>query len=53
MRRPDARELTHAEGLLRALSDTTEDECDAGTWQKRVRTFDGPIELTLTLPLER
>lgn len=51
MRRPDARELTHAEGLLRALADTTEDELDGGTWQKRVQTFDGPIELTLTLPL--
>jgi tetratricopeptide (TPR) repeat protein len=51
MHRPDSRELTHAEGLLRALADTTEDEFDAGTWQKRVQTFDGPIELTLTLPL--
>jgi len=51
MHRPDTRELTHAEGLLRALADTTEDELDAGTWQKRVQTFEGPIELTLTLPL--
>ena len=51
MRRPDARGLTHVEGLLRALAETTEDELDAGTWQKRVQTFDGPIELTLTLPL--
>ena len=50
MRRPDARGLTHAEALLRALSETTEDELDAGTWQKRVQTFDGPIELTLSLP---
>lgn len=51
MRRPAARQLTFAEGLLRALAETTEDEFDAGTWQKRVQTFDGPIELTLTLPL--
>ena len=50
MRRPDVRGLTHAEALLRALSETTEDELDAGTWQKRVQTFDGPIELTLSLP---
>jgi hypothetical protein len=50
MRRPDTRGLTHAEALLRALADTTEDELDAGTWQKRVQTFDGPIELTLALP---
>ena len=50
MRRPDARGLTHAEALLRALAETTEDELDAGTWQKRVHTFDGPIELTFSLP---
>jgi tetratricopeptide (TPR) repeat protein len=50
MRRPEARELTHAEAILRALAETTEDELDAGRWQKRVHTFDGPLELTLTLP---
>jgi tetratricopeptide (TPR) repeat protein len=50
MHRPDAGELTYAEALLRALADTTEDELDAGRWQKRVETVDGPIELTLTLP---
>jgi tetratricopeptide (TPR) repeat protein len=49
--RPDARELTGMEALLRALAVTTEDELDSGRWQKRVDTFDGPIELTLTLPL--
>jgi hypothetical protein len=47
-RRPDARALTFSEALLRALAETTEDELDAGTWRKRVQTFDGPIELTLT-----
>jgi tetratricopeptide (TPR) repeat protein len=50
MRRPDARALTYSEALLRALAETTEDELDAGAWQKRVQTFDGPIELTLSLP---
>lgn len=50
VRRPTARALTHAEALLRALAETTEDELDAGRWQKRVETFDGPLELTLTLP---
>jgi tetratricopeptide (TPR) repeat protein len=50
VRRPDARALTFSEALLRALADTTEDELDAGTWQKRVQTFDGPVELTLSLP---
>jgi tetratricopeptide (TPR) repeat protein len=51
IRRPDVRELTYAGALLRALAETTEDELDAGRWQKRVPTFDGSIELTLTLPL--
>jgi tetratricopeptide (TPR) repeat protein len=49
--RPDARELTAMEALLRALAVTTEDELDSGRWQQRVDTFDGPTELTLTLPL--
>jgi tetratricopeptide (TPR) repeat protein len=50
MRRPDARALTYTEALLRALAETTEDELDAGTWQKHVQTFDGAIELTFSLP---
>ena len=50
VRRPDARELTCAEALLRALAETTEDELDAGRWRKRANTFDGPVDLTLTLP---
>lgn len=49
--RPDARALTYTEALLRALAETTEDELDGGRWQKRVHTFDGPVELNLTLPL--
>lgn len=51
VRRPDARELTCAEALLRALAETTESELDAGRWHKRVETADGAMELTLTLPL--
>jgi tetratricopeptide (TPR) repeat protein len=50
MRRPDARSLTYEEALLRALGETTEDELDAGTWQKHIDTFDGPIDLTFSLP---
>lgn len=50
MRRPDARELTHIEALLRALAETTEEEFDAGRWERRVQTFDGPVALTLALP---
>lgn len=48
--RPDTRQLTFMEGLLRAFADTTEDELDAGRWQREVSTFDGPLTLSLTLP---
>jgi hypothetical protein len=48
VRRPDARELTGAEALLRALAATREDELDSGRWRKRVETFDGAAELSLT-----
>ena len=50
MRRPDARAITYAEALLRALAETTEDEVDAGRWYKHVQTFDGAIDLTFSLP---
>lgn len=50
IRRPDGRELVYAEALLRALADTTEDELDAGRWEKRVQTSGGDVALTLTLP---
>ena len=50
MDRPNARELTNAEALLRALAATTEDELDSGRWEKRVDTFDGEVTLRMTLP---
>jgi tetratricopeptide (TPR) repeat protein len=50
IRRPDLRELVHATALLRALAETSEDELDAGRWQKRVPGPDGVVELTLSLP---
>jgi tetratricopeptide (TPR) repeat protein len=49
--RPGARELTYCEALLRALATTTEDELDAGRWEKQVQTFDGAATLRMTLPL--
>jgi tetratricopeptide (TPR) repeat protein len=49
--RPDARQLTYCEALLRALAETTEDELDSGRWTKHVQTFDGAVSLTLSLPL--
>jgi tetratricopeptide (TPR) repeat protein len=49
-RRPGPRSLSYTEGLLRALAETTDEELDAGAWQKRVETFDGPLDLRLSLP---
>ena len=51
IRRPDTRALTYMEALLRALADTTEEELDSGRWQRQVPTFDGPLLLTLSLPI--
>jgi tetratricopeptide (TPR) repeat protein len=49
-RRPDLETLAFFEGLLRALAQTTEEEVDAGRWDKRVETFEGVLEFTLSLP---
>jgi tetratricopeptide (TPR) repeat protein len=48
--RADAASVAHAEGLMRALAATTEDELDAGRWTKRVATADGAVEYALALP---
>jgi tetratricopeptide (TPR) repeat protein len=49
-RRPSAKALTHMEGLLRALAESTEDDFDAGRWSRDVTTFDGPVQFILSLP---
>jgi tetratricopeptide (TPR) repeat protein len=51
VRRPGADVLAFMEGLMRALAATTEEEMDSGRWTKRVETFDGPSDYTLSLPL--
>lgn len=51
MTRPDASALTFMEALLRTIAVTTEDDLDAGRWQRTLDTYDGPITLTLALPL--
>jgi tetratricopeptide (TPR) repeat protein len=51
MIRPDASALAFMEALLRTIAVTTEDELDIGRWQRTIDTFDGPVALTLTLPL--
>lgn len=50
-RRPDARELTALEALLRALAATTEDQLDSGQWVVDVMTADGARRLEMALPL--
>lgn len=50
IRRPSAKALNHIEALLRALTDSTEADYDAGRWQREVNTFDGQLTMTLTLP---
>ena len=51
MRRLNAKELTAAEALLRALAQTTEDELDSGSWRHEVKPFGGTVTLELSLPL--
>lgn len=48
--RPDARHLRWFEVVLDALASTTEEEMDAGRWEKEVVTSDGPVRLGLSLP---
>jgi len=49
-RRADADILAFVEGLLRALTATTEDELDRGRWTKKVATSAGPRKIRLSLP---
>ncbi|HSF40233.1 MAG TPA: hypothetical protein VLT87_10590, partial [Thermoanaerobaculia bacterium] len=48
--RPDARLLSWLEAILAALASTTEEEMDAGFWEKEVVTSEGPVRLGLSLP---
>ncbi|HSV13815.1 MAG TPA: tetratricopeptide repeat protein [Tepidisphaeraceae bacterium] len=48
---PTADELEWAEGLLRALAATSEDELDSGRWTKDVQTASGPRTYQLSLPI--
>ncbi len=48
--RPNATQLNFIEGLLRALSETTEEEIDSGQWQKTVTTYAGPRSYRLAIP---
>lgn len=50
VKRPTAKRLAFLEGLLRALSETTEAEIDSGRWQKETETHDGSAQYTLAIP---
>ena len=47
--RPDMKQLTALEGLLRVLARTTEDHLDAGAWTLTVPTHAGPKTFTLSI----
>lgn len=49
-RRPTAKALRHMEAVLRALAESSEDDFDSGRWRRDVETFDGPVEVVLSLP---
>ncbi len=48
--RPDAHQLARLEGILRALTATTDDEFDLGEWTRQVDTADGSMTVRLSLP---
>jgi tetratricopeptide (TPR) repeat protein len=48
--RPDRRQLSFLEGLLAALTATSEQDLDSGRWRKRVSTTEGAMEFVLALP---
>jgi tetratricopeptide (TPR) repeat protein len=50
-RYPTPDELIWAEGLLRAISQTAEDELDQGKWEKSVQTHNGPATYRFSMPL--
>lgn len=50
IRRPGARELAFAEGVMRALGETTEADLENHRWSKTVATYEGQVEFRLSLP---
>jgi tetratricopeptide (TPR) repeat protein len=49
-RRPDHRQLAFFEGLFATLATTSEEDLDAGRWEKRVSTAEGEARFVLSLP---
>jgi tetratricopeptide (TPR) repeat protein len=48
---PTPQQLVWAEGLLRAMTATTEDELDRGRWEKQVETFEGMKTYRFSMPI--
>jgi len=50
VQRPDRRQVAFFEGLFAALAATTEEDLDAGRWEKEVSTAEGEARFVLSLP---
>ncbi|HEY2289054.1 MAG TPA: tetratricopeptide repeat protein [Thermoanaerobaculia bacterium] len=50
VQRPDRRQVAFFEGLFAALAATTEEDLDAGRWEKQVSTAEGEARFVLSLP---
>ncbi|MGA2442534.1 MAG: tetratricopeptide repeat protein, partial [Tepidisphaeraceae bacterium] len=48
---PKPEQLVWAEGLLRCLANTTEEELDQGRWERQVETFGGAMNYKFSVPL--
>jgi tetratricopeptide (TPR) repeat protein len=48
--RPDAQYLAGFEAILRAITESTDDDFDSGEWTRTVTTADGDVTLRLSLP---
>jgi tetratricopeptide (TPR) repeat protein len=48
---PTPEQLIWAEGLLRALAATTEDQLDIGRWEQQVQRFAGPATYRFSMPI--
>jgi tetratricopeptide (TPR) repeat protein len=50
VQRPDRRQVAFFEGLFATLAATSEEDLDAGRWEKRVSTAEGEARFVLSLP---
>jgi tetratricopeptide (TPR) repeat protein len=48
---PKPSDLVWAEGLLRAIAASTQEEFESGRWEKQVETFSGPARYHFSMPV--